>query len=307
MPETFGIEIETGFGRGASFDTVLREMRREGLPVRDRRTNHFGHDRNAWDVKYDASVEHGAEVVSPPLNFNSPRQRGQVDKALRALMLAGCEVRESAGIHVHVNASDLSARQLANVVRFVYKFEDILFRLASSGWDTIRPDATRNMWRDSFAKEISDEMARKMQKVRDSDALNRAWTGDRWAGGGDRYHAVNLNPYWSQGTVEFRLFNTSLNIERVQAYIAIAVAIVRDARNGQARQVKTHFPLGTMAQNPEKAAAMFLRFQQVMTCTSGDSTKSKRSDLPRLMSKEDWKRVLFCWKDSFAQRSQVNT
>lgn len=303
MPETFGIEIETGFGRGASYHSVATAMRAEGLQVQDNPgSRHFGFSRSKWSVKYDSTLSNGAEVVSPPLNFNSPAQREQVNKAIRALMLAGCRVVDEAGIHVHVNASDLSARQIANIVRFVYKFEDVLYRIASSGWDSIRSEALRDPYDASaYAKQITEEMAKRMMKVRDGEALMQAWAGSAWSGDGDRYHAVNLNPWWNTGTVEFRLFNTSLNAERVQAYIAVAVAVVRDARNGQARQVKTHYPLGTMADHPEAAAKMFLRFQQVMRTASGDSSKSNRAGLPPLMSKEDWKRVLFCWKDSFPQ------
>jgi hypothetical protein len=303
MPETFGVEIETGFRRNVgNFDTLLAAMRAEGLSVIDQRDRHFGFDHESWSLKYDATVGRGCEVVSPPLRFDKEEDRAQVDKAMRALLMGGCEVRDEAGIHVHVNASDLSARQIANIVRFVYKFEDVLYRIASSGWDQIRSAALRDPYEgEAYAKEITEEMAKRMMKVRDEDALTRAWGGSRWNSEGDRYHAVNLTPWWSMGTVEFRMFNTTLNAERLQAYIAIAVAIVRDARNGQARQVKTHYPLGSMARDPRKAKAMFLRFQQVMTTKSGDSAKSNRADLPPLMSKQDWKRVLFCWKDSFAQ------
>ena len=41
--------------------------------------------------------------------FDQPEQRGQVDKAIKALRLAGARTGEKPGIHVHIDATDLTA------------------------------------------------------------------------------------------------------------------------------------------------------------------------------------------------------
>lgn len=313
MPaERFGIEIETGFGPGRGYDDVLTAIRAEGIEVLDWRSRHSGHSDDAWTVKYDSSIgdddddDHGGcEVVSPPLRFNNEEDRAQVDKVVHALNVAGCRNLDSAGIHIHVSASDLNGFQLANVCRFVWKFEDVMYRIASSGWKTLRSGAIRGDRRDpdGYAKPIHEDMIKQMQKVRDMAGLQRAWSGDQWSTDGDRYHLVNLNSFWIRGTVEFRCFNSSLYSERIQGYIAMCIGIVRDARNGQSRSVAKRFPLGYMHANPHMQKKVLMRFRQVMTCPDSDGPKSKMRQQPPLVSKQDWKRILMCWNDSYPQKN----
>lgn len=40
-----------------------------------------------------------------------------------------------------------------------------------------------------------------------------------------RYHGVNLHSYFSKGTVEFRLFNSTLHAGKVKAYIQFCLAV----------------------------------------------------------------------------------
>lgn len=302
MPaERFGVEIECGFTGGASYASVARAMSAERLEVVNAHDRHYGYDEHKWMITYDSTVEGGCEVKSPPLKFRDASDRAQVDAAVRAMNSAGCQVVNEAGIHVHVSASDLDAFQLANVCRFVWKFEDVLYRIASSGWEKIRDGAMNVDEDEGFAKPLRPEMVDLMKKVRTMKDLQAAWTGENWNTEGDRYHAVNLNSYWAKGTVEFRLFNSSLFAPRIQAYIAMSAAIVRDARNGQSRSVAKSYPLGYMAANPHMQKKLLQRFRQVMTCSTSDGTKSKMADNPPLMSKEDWKLVLMCWNDSRPQ------
>ena len=40
-----------------------------------------------------------------------------------------------------------------------------------------------------------------------------------------RYHGVNLHSYFSKGTVEFRLFNSTLHAGKIKAYIQFCLAV----------------------------------------------------------------------------------
>lgn len=301
MPhETFGVEIEIGFPPGRSESTATFEMIRDairatGLPCK-MINSHLGSSSSEWVVKRDGSLnEQGFEVVSPPLDFNDEAQRGQVDTVVRVLQGLGCRTIKEGGIHVHIGASDLDAKQIAAVCRFIWIYEDVLYRIASSGWERIRPEALSE---GAYAKPLDQKILQDMLKVKEFSDLARAWTGERtWSGSeGDRYQAINLNSYWIRGTIEFRLFNTSLNPDRVQAYIALSMAMVRDARSGHVRYTNKNYPLGYMASKDEAARyRLLVRFQQVMTTNSRDTH--------RLMSKQDWKRIRMCWRDSVPQPS----
>lgn len=295
----FGVELEfTG-----SVDDAIAAIQAAGVPVEDRRNYHYGNSNTHWQVKFDSTVQGGGELVSPPLDFDDPAQREQVTKAVQALQDAGCRPDSRAGIHVHIEAKNfdgtpLSGKQLAAIARFFYKFEDALYRIASSGWASIRPGAR------TYAKPIPDDVARRIMKVRTVDELKNVWDGYTHCGRRvagpyyreqcNRYHAVNYHSYWLRNTIEFRLFNSSVNPMRVQTYIALCMAVVDDARHGYSRSVKKSYPLGSMVAGNVTEKALFLRLQQVLRTNSKDTKV--------LMSKEDWKNLRVLWsKDSRAQ------
>lgn len=57
--------------------------------------------------------------------FKGPLQRILIGKTLGSLPVW----LESAGIHVHVQASDRTPKQLVATLRFMYKFEDPMMRV----------------------------------------------------------------------------------------------------------------------------------------------------------------------------------
>lgn len=287
----FGVELEFVGSR----TRVREQIAMAGLPC-DEQRSHLGYSETGWTVKHDGSVSAGGELVSQPLDFDSESDRKQVDVVVAAMQLAGAGTDTSAGIHVHVDASDLSAQQVANVARFMFKFEDVIYRIGSSGWSRIRPSGMNN-----YCKPIDEETVRKLCKVRDLDSFWRAWYGSIENGRqarhdhmhGSRYHGLNLHSWNYRSTIEFRIFNSTLNPARVQAYIALAVAIVQDAREGFRRSTGKAYRLGGMADGTTAPNAAFLRLQQVL--------RSDSKDTKVLMSKEDWKRVRYCWRDSVPQ------
>lgn len=297
----FGLEVEFI----GDLDAVITKLRDAGLAVRDGRHSHLGFSLTEWTVKRDGSVQRGGELVSPPLDFTNENERGQVTRAVQALQDSGAQPDHSAGIHVHIeakheNGDPLTAREIAAVVRFTYKFEDAIYRIASSGWQTIRHCAR------TYAKPIPEATAQAIMKVKTIDELQNVWDGQPLNGNYsrrqsmsyrrhlDRYTATNLRAFFDKNTIEFRYFNSSVNPVRVQTYIALCMAIVDDARLGYSRSVKKSYRLGSMATGAVTEKALFLRLQQVLR------TKSK--DTSVVMSEEDWKNLRkLCWNGSVPQ------
>jgi hypothetical protein len=279
----FGVEVEFGGNR----DAVVNAMREAGLSCDHH--SYMGHSATGWVVKTDGSVPNGGELVSPPLDFDNEDERGQLRKAMLALQAAGARTIEQAGVHVHVDASDLDAQQVAAVARVFTKFEDCIYRIASSGWRTIRSGAR------SYCKPLPEATVKAIAKVRTRDQLERAWYG-RAGGAGtlaghghqSRYHGLNLHSWFYRGTIEFRVFNSTMNPERVQAYVALCVALVHDARKGNRRSVNKAYRLGGMAAGTTKADNAFHRLLQVVRYEAD-------------MSVEDMKRLRKVWKDSVPQ------
>ena len=297
----FGIEIEFE----GSMDDAIAQLRAAGVPVQDERRRHYGHSETHWMMKYDGSVSRGGELVSPPLDFDIPEQRAQVTTAVQALQDAGMRPSPQTGIHVHIEAknhdgSPMTGRQIASIARFFYKFEDAIYRIASSGWQSIRSGAT------SYAKPVPEDIAREIMKVKTMQELWNVWDGNRasgrqvrgqrhWGRSLDRYYAINYRSLQAHGTIEFRVFNGSVNPRRVQTYLALCMAIVDDARNGFSRSVTKSYRLGSMQSGAVSENAVLLRLQQILTTDSKDTK--------RVMSKEDWTNLRALWRDSVPQRN----
>lgn len=293
----FGLEVEFI----GSTTAAIRSLRAAGLEVVDGSHSHLGFSETAWTVKRDGSVGYqcnvsGGEMVSPPLDFTDPAQRAQVTTAVQALQDSGATTHHTAGIHVHIEAKHesgipMTAKEIAAVVRFTYKFEDAIYRIASSGWATIRGGAR------TYAQPIPENTARAIMDVRTMEELEAVWDGEQDGRNRvsrhvtamqDRYTATNLRSYFMRGTIEFRYFNSSVNPERVQAYIALCMAIVDDARNGFSRSVKKSYRVGSMLNGTVSEDALFLRLQQIL--------RSNSRDTKVCMSTEDWKRLRkLCW------------
>lgn len=291
----FGLEVEFIGDLGAA----INALREEGLEVIDGRHSHLGSSATGWTVKRDGSVYRGGELVSPPLDFEDEAQRAQVTRAVTALQRSGATTDQCAGIHVHVEAKNgsrnMTAREIAAVVRFTYKFEDAIYRIASSGWESIRGGAR------TYARPIPETTAQAIMKVQDLEQLKRIWRGMHGRRGSrrllmeqTRYTATNLHALWAHNTIEFRYFNSSVNPVRIQTYIALCMAIVDDARNGFSRSVKKSYRVGDMASGVVSEKSVLLRLQQILRTNSKDTKIC--------MSEEDWKNLRnICWKGSRPQ------
>lgn len=296
---TAGVEIEFSGDMGRA----LQCLRAAGLDAQDSRHTHdTGDAPSGWAIKRDGSIRHGGELTSPVLNFDSESDRADFYKAVEALQAANVTTDSSAGIHVHIGATNadgtpFTGKQIAAVVRFCYKFEDAIYRVASSGWRSLRPGAT------NYAKPIPESVARAIMSARTIQDVKDVWDGNIrqsrygfYAPNLDRYTALNLRSYWSRKTIEFRFFNSSLNPTRIWTYIALCNAIMEDARMGHSRQVATNYPIGSMYEGRVKESALLLRLQQVLT--------QDDKDTHRLMSKEDWKNFRkLLWNGSVPQRN----
>jgi hypothetical protein len=86
----------------------------------------------------------------------------------------------------------------------------------------------------------------------DYDVDRMLESGDRdYFSGISRYHGINPTAFWSHNTMEFRIFNSSLNYERMCAYIEICAKfmgkVIRVSKKSEYIPIeKQALPLGTL-------------------------------------------------------------
>ena len=190
-------------------------------------------DGRKWTVEYDGSIHttnggEECEFVTPKCTYEDIET---VQECIRALRKAGAKVNSSCGIHIHVDGANHTAKSLKNLVFTFRAKEDLIFK-------AVAPDRKGN----HFCKPIDDQLVDNIKKLKtvDTQSLKSTWydTYSDWRSEtthyhGSRYHALNLHSLWYRGTVEFRLFKSTLHAGEVRAYINLVLAMSAAAINAK--------------------------------------------------------------------------
>ncbi|MDG4603636.1 MAG: amidoligase family protein [Defluviicoccus sp.] len=207
---TFGIEIEAF---GITMQAARLALRNAGLDCEIEGYNH--ETRAHWKVVSDASVPDGFEVVSPVLE--GERGLAQAKNALDALHAAGSRLDRRCGLHAHYGIIDLTAAEIATVVRRYAKFEDEI-----DAWMAPSRRGDANRYCRSVKSFLSrGEVTRKLASgsVRDvCDAF------------GTRYAKVNLEAWRRHRTIEFRQHGGTVESEKALAWIRFGLGFIEESR-----------------------------------------------------------------------------
>ena len=231
--QRFGIEIEmTGLSRAAAAKTVAGFFHTMATYVGGGYDAYEIRDPSgrSWKIVSDASIRaenaegghasdrNKVEFVSPICVYDDIPTIQQLVRELRA---KGARVNNTCGIHVHVDASPHTAQTLRNLVNIMAAKEDILYKALQ-----VKPS------RERYCKKVDTSFLDRMNHThpRSKDALENLWyrglPGRRYHHYDEsRYHGLNLHSVFSKGTVEFRIFNSTLHAGEVKTYIQLCLAI----------------------------------------------------------------------------------
>lgn len=174
-----------------------------------------------------ADAEYKTELVSPICTYEDIPT---IQELVRQLRHKGAFSNTSCGIHIHVEAADFNARTLRNLVNIFYSKEDLLFsalQVQESRWGYCKPTD------ECFLRELNRKRPQTME------AFQKIWYGGQDGSlehyHVSRYHALNLHSVFSKGTVEFRLFNSTVeHAGKIKADIQLCLAICAQALNQRA-------------------------------------------------------------------------
>jgi hypothetical protein len=213
----FGVEIEF---IGISMDTAALALCNAGVACRVER---YGHavPRN-WKIVEDGSVIDrtatsfrglGGELVSPPLTGEEGLE--EVRKALRAMVAAGATVNKTCGLHVHVDAADLTGADVARIF--------VNYRSHESVINQFMP---RSRVDNGYARPVSAmyDFPGFLTRVQNPSAMHAV------AASFERYSTVNFASYARHGTVEFRQHSGSVNASKVTNWIQFVLHFVANAK-----------------------------------------------------------------------------
>lgn len=238
--QRFGVEVEmTGITRKKVAD-ILAEVFGTTAGDPDGTCYHTRIIRDQknrkWKVMRDSSItpvrnddtyayldEYKVEMVTPPLDYDDIEL---LQSVIRKLRENGAKPHSSCGIHIHVDGANHTAASLRRLVTFMTARQDLIYESLEIG---VRGD--------HWCRKLSSDLLNAMKKDKNltADSLEEIWYSDANDGYCDginhehynptRYHGVNLHAFFSKGTVEFRLFNSTLHAGKIKAYIQFCLAV----------------------------------------------------------------------------------
>lgn len=237
----FGVELEF-FGMSAT--EVTNEMQKVfglqhqpsfAMDIKGRR----------WALKRDGSVAgEGHEFVTPPIMFNDIETLHKLATKLNA---NGARTNQSCGMHVHVDSSAFNVQSLKRLIAYWKQHEDALYRACG------------------VLQHRENGYTRKMGDRINLDRINSATSTNEivhnWQLG--RYVGLNITSILRHGTVEFRLFNGTMDPEKVVNNVILALSVISRTLN------KEHLQLDgsilddlNIIQNDETTGSAYRQFRR---------------------------------------------
>jgi hypothetical protein len=191
-------------------------------------------DGREWTIMYDSSVHtqggEECEFVTPKCTYEDI---DTVQACIRAIRRAGAKIDSSCGLHIHIDGANHTAKSLKNLAFTFRAKQDLIFK-------AVAPSRIGNY----YCAPLTDDLVDNIKKIKtlDGKTMKDAWYDtykDRYGRGTDthyhasRYHALNLHSLWYRGTVEFRLFNSTLHAGEVRSYLNLCLAMSAAAINAK--------------------------------------------------------------------------
>jgi len=169
-----------------------------------------------WRIVRDGSLFelenfHAMELVSPILDTDKAASVRMLRKVCAVLQSMGCFVNGYCGLHVHVNASDLTAEQIKTVFHRYTKFEGVI--------DLMVPSNRRGS---IYYSKCGDNIVDAVEDCQTTEALMRVQ--------GDRYYKVNLCALQRHGTIEFRQHSGSINADTIMNWVSFITSFVEASK-----------------------------------------------------------------------------
>ena len=259
---TFGVEIEcflnsdkARFVRNFMNQT---ENERKGQTINYNPNRYGTWSRTAWTLGYDSTLHssshnNAVELTSNPIKFSD---LDKIKSVIDELNTVGAGVNKSCGLHVHIDASDLTLKEVKNVLISYLIYEEVIAftqpesRRWSSRWCNSNRGINPRELDLAFEAATTNDLIKKIKKAKSIKKLYQVYSGYN-----ERYVKVNLKglvayhdsysrPSEKTGTIEFRQSAGTTDWDKISNWISFCYMMVetsRFANSGRCSQINLPF------------------------------------------------------------------
>ena len=209
---------------------------------------------------------HPMEIVSPVLIGNEGLD--QLKTVLSTLNELNFQSNDSCSVHVHIDASDFTVKQIQNIIASYSRYQM-----------TIDTFMTQDRINNYYAMPYSDTLLNAWTQLNTTSESNLDSVTS------SRYYAVNLQSFCKHGTVEFRQHNASFDYLDISTWVTFVAAMMYDA---QTRRSSATMPVNSTQLKSDDFMNLMDRLCSLgMSLDTRKALASKRSQLKRAQAKLD--------------------
>ena len=179
---------------------------------------------SGWEITEDCSLDNGLEYkpASGHHLYYNKKTMAEIKKLLTLIKKKGGYTNVSCGLHIHVDVSKYTDEQIANIIRLfainqekiISKFKVVKYRL------------------DQYCRPLPTQLQGITTK--NVAEFRREHKDTFWRQDDKKYYALNMECVYRGGynTLEFRLFNGTVNYDTLHSYIRWVLNFVNKAKDG---------------------------------------------------------------------------
>lgn len=216
MDRTYGVEIEFF---GVKPDVVVEALENAGINASYRGYTHT--TTSYWKIVTDSSVTNkgtgtyaGLELVSPVLKGEEGLKQLQI--CCRVLDELGAKVDKSCGLHVHLDARDLTLQHWKNTVVFYHNYQRSI--------DKMLPKSRRS-GQNQYCQPFME------RDLKDISALKTLSQLRDYAEYTSRYKVINVTSFLRHGTIEFREHSGTIDFEKIYNWLQFCMVVIEKAKS----------------------------------------------------------------------------
>jgi len=163
-----------------------------------------------WEMDFDGSLENGAEYRPKNKNhlYYNEDCIDQIKEIIGLIKAHHGHIRPTCGCHVHIDMKKFTNQEIVNIVKAFYKHQDKIYK----DFKIIKSRENYN------AKKLNKRMVNVLTPSKVT-AIKRGRTAFKEDSFQDRDFGLNLYSLSVHGTLEFRLFNGTIQVRNIKSNI----------------------------------------------------------------------------------------